>query len=119
MNPFVGLILIFVCLIAAIVWILLYFFLIERLLKKIVGAIFGVTNWSCKARGKYEKLRQSEYLADVLYHRMARAVRCSIRLLLQGISCGNWVRAAHSFCRFAGWGISGPGDYLILPGLWR
>jgi hypothetical protein len=43
MNPFVGLILIFVCLIAAIVWILLYFFLIEGLLKKIVGAIFGVT----------------------------------------------------------------------------
>ena len=43
MNPFVGFILIFVCLIAAIVWILLYFFLIEGLLKKIVGAIFGVT----------------------------------------------------------------------------
>src|SRR5436309_2349985 len=43
MNPFIGLILIFVCLIAAIVWILLYFFLIEGLLKKIVGAIFGVT----------------------------------------------------------------------------
>lgn len=42
MNPVVGLVLIFVSLIAAIVWILLYFFLIEGLLKKIVGAIFGV-----------------------------------------------------------------------------
>jgi hypothetical protein len=31
------------CLFGAFVWILLYFYLIERLLQKIVGAIFGVT----------------------------------------------------------------------------
>src|SRR5215510_1208904 len=43
MNPVVGAVSFLVCLIAAFVWILLYFFLIEGLLKKIVGAIFGVT----------------------------------------------------------------------------
>lgn len=31
------------CLFAAFIWILLYFYLIERCLQKIVGAIFGVT----------------------------------------------------------------------------
>jgi|SRR6266508_6169912 len=42
------------CLFGAFIWILLYFFLIERLLQKIVGAIFGVAIGSrIEARRRY------------------------------------------------------------------
>jgi hypothetical protein len=43
MSPVVELLLIVVSLIAAFVWVLLYFFVVEGLLKRLVGYIFGVT----------------------------------------------------------------------------
>src|SRR6266498_1183187 len=43
MNPVVAAILFIASLIGVLVWVLLYFFVVEGLLKKVVGAIFSVT----------------------------------------------------------------------------
>lgn len=43
MSPLVIVILFVACLIAAGVWVLMYFFVVEGLLKRLVGRIFGVT----------------------------------------------------------------------------
>ena len=43
MSPIVELLLILVSLVAAVLWVLIYFFLLEGLLKRLVGLIFGVT----------------------------------------------------------------------------
>ena len=56
MNPLLALVLILASWIALAVWIVVYFLLVERLLKMIVGSVFGVTIGGFKAdfaRGRY------------------------------------------------------------------
>lgn len=56
MEPVPALLLIVASFICLIIWIVLYFALIERLLKMIIGSIFGVTIGGFKAdfaRGRY------------------------------------------------------------------
>jgi len=54
MSPIVELVLLLASLIAALIWVLLYFLLVERPLKNLVGSIFDVTIGGSKLESRSE-----------------------------------------------------------------
>jgi hypothetical protein len=63
MSPIVEVLLIVVLLIAALVWVALYFFLVEGWLKRLVGNIFGVTIGKSKLESRRVNAQTKFYVS--------------------------------------------------------
>ena len=63
MSPVLEVLLLLASLIAAVVWVLLYFFLIDGLLKRLVGSMFGVTIGRSQLRERYDGAHTHFYVS--------------------------------------------------------
>lgn len=103
MNPVVEIILILALLLAALVWVLFYFFLVEGTLKRVVGNIFGVTIGRSKLESRYvmgdtkfyvSGWRVAQPKSGCMFDMLIGFIGGVIRLIFIGVPVGGFLLAA-------------------------